>query len=169
MFNFKTLKMKIIKYIALSIFVFASALLVAQENRDIIETKTVEKAKFLQDGVYVDKKVSILETRTQLVDTKPSQSHLLNQERLNTPIHVTKIIKIDSDNDQQYDLKHTITYKKINNAIVDLTIKRNDEANIQKDEILFKGDTYKAYLLGTDDTAVFGWVNEESEFVVDYF
>ena len=47
--------------------------MISQENMDIIKTKITKEAKFLQDGTYVDKKINIVETRTQIVDTKPSQ------------------------------------------------------------------------------------------------
>ena len=98
-------KMKTFKNISLLILLLATMSVFAQEqqNIDIIKTTKLEKVKFKIDGVLVAKKIRINETRTQVVDTKPSQSDLLNQERLKTPIKVTKTIIIDDDNDTGFD------------------------------------------------------------------
>jgi len=160
------------KYITI-ITLTVSMSLFAQENRDmmdIIKTIKTEEAKFLQDGVYVDKTINIIETRKQLVDTKPSQSDMLNQERLPAPIHVTKTIRLDHDKDDKYDLMTKVTYQIQNGAVVDLNIEcMNNESNIDQEILMLDGMKREGYVLGTDDTAVFGYINAENEFVVNYF
>ncbi len=166
-------KMKTFKNISLLILLLATMSVFAQEqqNIDIIKTTKLEKVKFKIDGVLVAKKIRINETRTQVVDTKPSQSDLLNQERLKTPIKVTKTIIIDDDNDTGFDRAAIISYSIKDNEIYNLKINiRNSSEDIKMDEILLDGERKEAYLLGNEDLAIFGYINEEeSSFDLEYF
>tara|TARA_R110001632_G_scaffold1883_4_gene8537 strand:+ start:86718 stop:87215 length:498 start_codon:yes stop_codon:yes gene_type:complete len=165
--------MKTFKNISLSVLLLASMSIFAQEqqNIDIIKTTKLEKAKFKIDGVLVDKKIRINETRTQVIDTKPSQRNLLNQERLNTPIKVTKTIIIDDDNDSGFDRAAIISYDIKNNEIYNLEINiRNSSDKIKTDDIILNGEKKEAYLLGNEDLAIFGYINEkENTFELEYF
>ena len=160
--------MKTFKNISLSVLLLASMSIFAQEqkNIDIIKTTKLEKAKFKIDGVLVDKKIRINETRTQVIDTKPSQRNLLNQERLNTPIKVTKTIIIDDDNDSGFDRAAIISYDIYN---LEINI-RNSSDKIKTDDIILNGEKKEAYLLGNEDLAIFGYINEkENTFELEYF
>lgn len=165
--------MKTLRNIFLSGLLIASASVFAQksENLDIIETTKLEKAKFDVDGVMVEKKIKITEVRTQEVDTKPTQSHLLNQDRLNTPIKVTKTIMMDVNKDNKFERTAIITYKVKNNEIFDIKVTSADASNtITKDEIILGGEKQDAYVIGDNGLAVFGYIDEENNsFVVDYF
>ena len=164
--------MKTLRNTLLSTLLIASITVFAQEkqNIDIIKTTKLEKAKFLIDGVMVDKKIRINEKRTQVVDTKPSDRNQLNQARLNTPVKVTKTIIMDVDKDSGFDRVAIITYEIKNNEIYNLEImKKGNSGKIKKDFILLEGEKKEAYLLGDENLAVFGYMNDEDTFVVDYF
>lgn len=159
--------MKALKYIIP--FLLTPLTIQAQNSMDIVKTIITEKAKFLQDGVYVDKKINIVETRTQLIDTKPSQSHLLNQERLNTPINVAKIIRLDHNKDESYDVAAIVTYDLVNDEIHNLRVISPNDVALEKDEITLSGEKREAYLIGSENSAVFGFINDQNEFELHYF
>jgi len=163
--------MKIIKNIFLPALLIISVSVFGQEkNIDIIKTIKTEKAIFLEDGNEVEKKVSISETRKQRVDTKPSQSHLLNQERLQTPIEVEKLILIDDNDDKIFDATATITYKIMDNKIHDLNITTTQNSGlILEKKIILDGERKDAYIIGTKDLPVFGYIHNDNSFVVEYF
>jgi hypothetical protein len=141
-----------------------------QDNMDVIKTIKTEEAKFLQDGTYVDKAVNIVEIRKQLVDTKPSQSSLLNQERLQTPIHITKTIRVDDNIDEVYDLSTKISYQIVNGTVKNLSVEHlNKNTKVDQEVLMLDGMKREGYVLGTEDTAVFGYINAENDFVVHYF
>lgn len=170
-YKLKIDKMKIVRNILLPTLLIATINVFAQEqNIDIITTTKVEKAKFLEKGDFVEKKIKITETRKQVVDTKPNQRYLLNQERLDTPIEVTKTILIDSDNDKKYDSKAIVTYSLKDDEVQNLsvTIDGNPLVN-SKEEINLMGQKKDVYVLGDEDLAVFGYINENNTFVLEYF
>jgi hypothetical protein len=157
----------------MSTLFFVSISVFAQEKNDmmdIIKTIKTEEAKFLQDGVYVDKVINIVETRKQLVDTKPNQSDLLNQERLPAPINVTKTIRLDHNSDEAYDLTTKVTYQIVDGVIKNLNVEYlNKSSEVDQEVLMLDGMKREGYVMGTEDTAVFGYINAENEFVVDYF
>lgn len=158
------------KYIyILPIFLLISITSIGQNNMDIIKTNLIEKAKFLQDGVYIDKKINIIEERKQLIDTRPSDKNLLNQKRLDSPIKVNKIIRLDSNSDDSYDKAIEINYMIKDDEVQNLICKTNDNSTVEKMRIPIDGEMIEAYDLGVDGTPVFGYINEDNEFVVEYF
>lgn len=165
--------MKKLKYIVMSSLFFVSSFVFAQEYQDmidIIKTIKIEEAKFLQDGVYVDKAIHIVETRKQLVDTKPNQRNMLNQERLAAPIHVDKTIRLDHDLDESYDMTTKVIYQITDGVVKDLEVTYlNKNSQVDQEVLMLDGMKREGYILGTEDTAVFGYINTENEFVVDYF
>lgn len=159
--------MKSLKYIIP--FLLIPFTMQAQNNMDIVKTIVTEKAKFLQDGVYVDKKINIVETRKQLVDTKPNENSLLNQSRKITPVMVKKVIRIDDNRDSNYDKAVIVDYEILKNSITDMSVMNSKEENIPMRSITLNGSRLDVYQLGTEETPIFGYLNDNNEFVLDYF
>lgn len=164
--------MKTLRNIFLSVlFVFAISLNAQNENVDVIEIETTKKAMFENDqGELVEKKVKIIERRTQEVATKPNEHHMLNQTRLNTPVKVVKTILIDSDNDKLYDTTTVVEYLVKNDTVINLGLKTTrGSGEVSKEMREIDDERMKVYVLGTDDTAIFGYINNDNEFVVEAF
>ena len=64
----------------------------------------------------------------------------------------------------------TVSYQILDGEIKDLIVKNPiSSMKAEKDRLILDGIEREGFILGTDDTAVFGYVNGENEFVVDYF
>lgn len=164
--------MKTLKYIFLSIL-FAITLSVNAQNNpmDVIETTITKKAFFENEhGDLVEKKVKIIERRTQKVKTKPSEKYLLNQSRMKTPVQVVKTIMIDSDDDKLYDSTAVVAYKVKNDSVTDMAVNTSRGfGRVQKTRKKIDDQKRNVYVFGSDDTAIYGYIDDDNNFIVDAF
>lgn len=173
--------MKYLMYIAAFLFCFTAF---AQEKtdtknnnpKDVVEETKVKTMKVEKNGKVVsEKKVAVTTKKEQEVKTAIEPDHYENSTRLDTPVKVTKTVKIDSDNDPFFDSETTMVTYKMNDQ--DYAFTRNDAGFI----ITFNGEDATVYgnarltslngyyLLNADNFSGIGYFNSEGNFVVEYY
>ncbi len=93
--------------------IFSLGLLFAQQ--DIIKTdyiKTIEegKTKVYENGKWIYKDIKIITLKEEDVKFDNKDRYKLNQDRIDAPVEVTKIVMTDNDMDKYYDDAYLVTY-----------------------------------------------------------
>ncbi|SNR16755.1 hypothetical protein [Tenacibaculum jejuense] len=102
------------KKVLTTALIFSLGFLFAQQ--DVIKTdyiKTVEegKTKVYLDGEWIHRNVKIITLKEEKVKFDQKDRYKLNQDRVEAPIEVTKIVMTDNDQDQYYDDAYLISYR----------------------------------------------------------
>lgn len=104
----------IMKKVFLTAMIFSFGMLFSQQ--DIVKTdfiKTVEegKIKVLENDKWTYRNVKVITLKEAPVRFDKKDRYKLNQDRIDTPIEVTKIIMTDFDKDEYFDHAYMVNYE----------------------------------------------------------
>lgn len=104
--------MKIIKLITTLLFLFALTGAIAQNNVDILKTRTTKTFEFEKNGKKIPYRITIYKTSRSKVELEKKDKNKINQSVKTTPEQVTKLIYIDNDMYSDYDKYIVLRYTK---------------------------------------------------------
>ncbi|GAA3519773.1 hypothetical protein GCM10022393_37470 [Aquimarina addita] len=103
--------MKNLKLFTVTLLFLTTTLVKAQHDNKQIIQETITKQYEVEKGAStIPYKVHIKNKETSEVLLKKEDQNALNQERINTPEMITKIIRIDDDADHYYDNLIELSY-----------------------------------------------------------
>lgn len=154
--------------------------LVAQtstNSTDILEETVIKKAIIKKDGKQIENKTKITTREVQDITLEAEDKYSVNQDRIETPIKVTKIVEIDNDNDPFYDSEAQFIYYKLNNE--DYIFKQNKKGYTVfvnrngNDEVIAEAvksvkNDYYIYLTDLGNEGV-GYFDEKGNFIIEYY
>ncbi|CAM1366286.1 hypothetical protein TPENAI_50267 [Tenacibaculum litopenaei] len=150
------------KNLIIGLAILIPTALISQENasnNEYIETTSIEKITALEDGKITTKKVKIVTREEEAVLFDPHQKNELNQDRIASPIEITKVLMTDKDEDSYYDTvdKLDIVLAKEKTALDGEPI---DTINHQAVQTI---ETNRLNLTGE------GYFNEQGDYLLIYF
>ncbi len=151
------------KNFILTLTLLSTGLLFAQEN--VVQVDLIEKTEkmtltTIEDGKSVEKDVKIITLKETEVRLNPNQKHQLNQQRIETPISVTKIVMINEDNDAYYDRAVKVNYS------LPAGTSLAKDSNINLTKIIHSSDTDD---LEDKNYTGSGYFNQEGDFIASYY
>ena len=81
-------------------------------STETMKTTTTKNYTFEKEGKKIPYELKIFESRNYVLKFNEEDSGKINQDRVNTPAYVTKLILIDNDMDMNYDRYIVLKYKK---------------------------------------------------------
>ncbi|APG64730.1 hypothetical protein LPB136_04855 [Tenacibaculum todarodis] len=151
------------KNFILTLTLLSTGILFAQEN--VVQVDLIEKTKnvtlvAIEDGKSVEKDVKIITLKETEVRLNPNQKHMLNQQRIETPISVTKIVMINEDEDAYYDRAVKVSYS----LPAGTALAKDSTINLTK--IIHSSDTDESEDKNYTGS---GYFNQEGEFIASYY
>ena len=150
----------------------------AQENNpvNVTEETEVKTIKVKKGDKVIENKISIKTEQTQEVKIDPKNEYDLNGDVIETPIKVTKTVKVDNDNDPYYDSKTKVTYYKFDSK--DYTFIPDDKGFVvsikEGDEDVYFGKAryskrHSNYIISTTNYTGVGYFEKDGSFVIEYY
>jgi len=136
------------------------------------ETKTTT-IKTNKNGKVVETKVKETIKKEQVVKTVPEAGHKINQNRLDTPVKVTKIVQIDSDSDPFYDTENKVVYYNFNDEKFTFTSDAKgfiiSSASNNSYGQARKSMNNHFYIMTIKEQPAIGYFDNDGNFVVEYY
>lgn len=82
------------------------------ETTEVLKATITKKYHIEKNGKLIPYTLKIYENRMNNITLDESEKHQVNQTRKLTPAYVSKLVYIDSDKDNSYDMYMVIRYKK---------------------------------------------------------
>ena len=163
------------KNLILSTIMLTGTILYAQTDK-MITTKTNKKTEVTKNGVAYSTKVKVITEKSKNTQFDSNQKHQLNQNRVASPISVTKTVMIDNDMDPFYDKTTQIKYynfkgKKygfyVNKNSLLITYRLNNKDINSARAIKSKYNNY--YVINGSDFNGVGYFNKDNDFVIEFY
>lgn len=163
------------KKLILSVFILTSFVLNAQTDK--VVTSTVKKdVKISEKGVPYATKVKVVTEKTEENKFDPAQKHQLNQDRIPSPVSVTKTVMIDNDKDPFYEKSVKIKYYTYKGRKYSFNVEDNSvliHYNLDDNDIVsaraFKSRNNRFYIINGAEFNGVGYFNTEGDFVIEYY
>ncbi|TSE09137.1 hypothetical protein [Aquimarina algiphila] len=104
--------MKTINFLITLLITFTMTGVIAQDNTQIIKTRTTKTFNFKKDGKTIPYRITVYKTGRSKVILDESDKGKLNQDRQTSPQEVTKLIYVDNDMYSDYDKYIVLRYTK---------------------------------------------------------
>lgn len=143
---------------------------------EVIKTTEVKKAKKVNEkGEVYNTKVKVITKKEKETKFDPKQKHKLNQDVVESPIIVDKIIMVDNDSDAFYDTKTKVKYFKYKGNKYDFLIDKNDLLITYKldDKDITSARAIKSmnnnfYIVEGKEFNGVGYFNKYGDFIIEY-
>lgn len=106
--NLKTLKMKNLIYIG--VFLFCIGGFAQEKPKEVKEESQIKVVKTREGNRNVEKKVKVVTRETADVELDKNDAKKVNQDRIKATKKVEKMVMVDNDDDDSYDLLSKETY-----------------------------------------------------------
>lgn len=148
-----------------------------EDNKDVIKTSKIKKTTtYDKNGKKEINKIKVVTTETQENNFNPNQKEQLNQDKVSTPIEISRVIMIDNDKDPFYDKTIKVKFYKLKSKKYALKSEKNNLTISYYDgnkEIVIgsaiKSKFNKYYILHSKQYNGVGYFNKNDEFIIEYY
>ncbi|TYP99321.1 hypothetical protein C7447_102643 [Tenacibaculum adriaticum] len=159
----------------LSAIMLSGTMLCAQTDK-MVTTKVKKETNVSDNGVIYNTKVKVVTEKTKNTQFDPAQKHQLNQDRVASPVSVTKTVMIDNDMDPFYDKTTQIKYYNFKGKKYGFHVNKNsllityrvDNKDISSARAI-KSKYNNYYVINGKDFNGVGYFNKDNDFVVEYY
>ncbi|MCF7560727.1 hypothetical protein L3X39_08760 [Sabulilitoribacter multivorans] len=168
--------MKNIIYVC-ALLLCTSSLMAQEKPKETKEETEVKVVKIKDGDKTTEKKVKVVTRETASVKLNEKDKNKVNQDRVNTSTKVEKMVMVDNDNDENYDVLSKETYYKIGDK--NYLFKPSDrgfDIAFNKDKAMFipvekalNTNANGHYLVNGESYTGIGYFNKEGNFVIQYY
>ena len=169
--------MKNLIYI-ISLLMFTNTVAQTQTNSTNIKDETKIKKTFVQqDGNIIVNKTKVNTKEIQNIKLDDADKNKVNQDIIETPVEISKTVKVDNDKDPFYDTEAKFYYYKFNNDDYifkpdnkgyTVSIKRDDEEVLVGKAIKSLKNDYYIFMTNSENDGV-GYFDEKGNFIIEYY
>lgn len=162
--------------IYISAFLLCTSAFSQTEKEEAKEEVEIETVKVNNGSEIIEKKVKVITRETANVELAETDKNKVNQERINSVSKVEKMVMVDNNGDNNYELLTKSTFYKLGDK--QYLFKPHDrgfDIAFSKEENKFvkTGSAYNTqngnYLVDHKNYAGIGYFNENGDFTIEYF